>query len=151
MRWQQGKFAITDESEQLNLEMIYGFLSRESYWSSGIPRSVVEKSLRHSLCFGLFDADQQIGFGRAITDRATFAYLADLFVIESYRGQGLGKWLVACILEHPDLQGLRRMLLATQDAHGLYQQHGFTALLHPERLMEINHPDIYSTSPKPAE
>jgi GNAT superfamily N-acetyltransferase len=144
MEWRQEHYLITDQPDRMNLEVIHHFLSHSSYWAKGISRETVEKSLKYSLCFGLFHDDKQIGFARAVTDRTTFAYLADVFVIEPYRGQGLGKWLVACILEHPDLQGLRRLLLATQDGHGLYQQYGFAALAKPERFMEIHYPDRYS-------
>ena len=143
MKWQKSEFTITDEREKLDVELIHNFLSNSSYWSKGIPREVVAKSLAHSLCFGLFDLDQQIGFGRVVTDRATFAYLADVFVVENYRGQGLGKWLVACILEHPELRDLRRWMLATLDAHQLYHQYGFVPLSNPERFMEVHNPNIY--------
>jgi GNAT superfamily N-acetyltransferase len=142
MQWTRGEFTITDQREQLDLDAIHGFL-RESYWATGIPRAVVETSISQSLCFGLYHNSKQIGFGRAVTDRATFAYLADIFVLQPYQGRGLGKWLVSCILSHPDLQGLRRWMLATLDAHGLYEQKGFAVLRNPERFMEINDPDIY--------
>ena len=142
MEWKQGEFTITDRREDLDLEAIHNFL-RESYWSKGVPRSIVEKAIHHSLCFGLYHDSRQIGFGRAVSDQATFAYLADVFVLPSYRGRGLGKWLIACVLAHPELQGLRRWLLATRDAHGLYEQNGFVALRKPEIFMEINDPDIY--------
>jgi GNAT superfamily N-acetyltransferase len=136
MEWQLGEFTITDRQENLDIELIHDFLSRSSYWAQGIPREVVVKSIEHSLCFGLFQGTQQVGFGRVITDRATFAYLSDVFVIEQYRGRGLGKWLVQCMVEHPELQNLRRWLLGTADAHSLYRQYGFTSLNKPERLME---------------
>lgn len=103
MEWQQSEFTITARREKLDVELIHSFLSDSSYWSKGIPREVVAKSLDNSLCFGLFHGNQQIGFGRVITDRATFAYLADVFIVENYRGKGLGNWLISCILEHPEL------------------------------------------------
>lgn len=136
MKWQLGEFTITDCRENLNVELIYNFLSHSSYWAKGITREVIVKSLDNSLCFGLFQGNKQIGFGRVVTDCATFAYLADIFIVENYRGRGLGKWLVGCILEHPELQGLRRWMLATADAHQLYHQHGFMPLSNPERFME---------------
>ncbi len=136
MRWQRGEFVVSDDRDELDIEVIHAFL-RDSYWARGIPRSVVEKALDNSLCFGLFHVEEQVGFARAITDRATFAYLADVFILPDYRGHGLGKWLLACILEHSDLQGLRRLLLATSSAHGLYGRYGFTALTRPSNFMEI--------------
>ena len=126
----------------MDIETIHNYL-RESYWAKGIPRPIVEKAVSNSLCFGLFHYSKQVGFGRAVTDYATFAYLADVFVLPPYRGRGLGKWLVSCILAHPELQGLRRWMLATLDAHGLYEQNGFVALQKPQRFMEINDPEIY--------
>ena len=142
MEWKQGEFTITDRREDLDIETIHNFL-RESYWAKGIPRAIVEKAVNYSLCFGLYHNSKQIGFGRAVSDHATFAYLADVFVVPAYRGRGLGKWLVSCVLAHPELQGLRRWMLATLDAHGLYEQNGFVALRKPEWFMEINDPDIY--------
>jgi GNAT superfamily N-acetyltransferase len=143
VEWQKGDFHITTALAQLDMDVIHGFL-RESYWASGIPRSTVEKSLRNSLCFGLFHGKTQIGFARVISDYATFAYLADVFVLPEYRGQGLAKWLMECIMAHPELQSLRRWLLFTRDAHGLYQKSGFAPLAHPERVMEIHSPAIYA-------
>ena len=142
MEWKQGEFIITDSRDDLDIETIHNFLS-ESYWAKKIPRSTVEKAVKNSLCFGLYHNSKQVGFGRAVTDRATFAYLADVFVVPAFRGRGLGKWLVSCILAHPELQGLRRWLLATLDAHRLYEQNGFVALREPDRFMEIHDPDIY--------
>ena len=144
MEWKQGEFTITDRSEDLDVETIHNFL-RESYWAKGIPRVIVEKGINNSLCFGLYHNSKQIGFGRVISDHATFAYLADVFVVHTYRGRGLGKWLVSCVLTHPELQGLRRWLLATLDAHGLYEQNGFVGLRKPEWFMEINDPNIYQS------
>jgi GNAT superfamily N-acetyltransferase len=142
MKWNQGEFTITDRREDLDIETIHGFLS-ESYWAKGIPKAIVEKSVNNALCFGLYHASRQIGFGRVITDYATFAYLADVFVVPPYRARGLAKWLVSCVRAHPKLQGLRRWMLATRDAHGLYAQNGFVSLQQPDRFMEINAPDIY--------
>jgi len=142
MQWSHNEYTITDEHAALDMALIHDYL-RGSYWAKGIPREIVTRAVENSLCFGLFHNGKQIGFGRVVTDRATFAYLADVFVIDSYRGRGLGKWLISCVLEHPELQGLRRWLLATLDAHGLYRQYGFVPLLNPDRFMEINPPDIY--------
>ena len=142
MEWKQGEFIVTDRREDLDIETIHNFL-RESYWAKGIPRPIVEKAVNNSLCFGLYHNSKQVGFGRAVSDHATFAYLTDVFVVPAYRGCGLGKWLVSCIIAHPELQGLRRWMLATLDAHRLYEQNGFIALRKPEWFMEINDPDIY--------
>lgn len=122
--------------------MVHRFL-HDSYWAKGISKSIVEKALRNSVCFGLFDGAAQIGFARAVTDRATFAYLADVFVLPSHRGRGLAKWLVSCVLAHPELQGFRRWMLATVDAHGLYQKLGFTPPANTDHYMEIHDPDVY--------
>jgi GNAT superfamily N-acetyltransferase len=134
MNWTRDNFTISDEPERLRPEVIVQYLAR-AYWSNQRPRAVIEKSLKHSLCFGVYENQTQIGFARVVTDHATFAYLADVFILESHQGHGLGKWLVQTILEHPDLQGLRRWMLATRDAHGLYAQFGFTALENPDRYM----------------
>ena len=142
MEWKQGEFTITDKREDLDIETIHNFL-RESYWAKGIPRSIVDKAINNSLCFGMYHNPKQVGFGRVVTDLATFAYLADVFVVPPYRGRGLGKWLVSCLLAHPEVQGLRRWLLTTLDAHGLHEQSGFVALRRPEVFMEINDPNIY--------
>jgi len=125
-------FLISTDRSLLNLDIIHGYLSKESYWAMNIPRELVEKSIEHSLCFGIYHQQQQVGFGRLITDQATFAYLADVFVLESYRGKGLSKWLMESIHAHPELQGLRRWVLGTRDAHGLYAQFGWAEL--PEEL-----------------
>jgi GNAT superfamily N-acetyltransferase len=129
-------YTITTDPSRLNLPWIHNFLANDAYWSQGIPLDVFEKSVANSLCFGLYAMELQIGFSRVISDFSTFAYLADVFVAPEYRGQGLGKWLVDCIFSHHELQGLRRWMLATNDAHGLYRKYGFTQIKHPERLME---------------
>jgi GNAT superfamily N-acetyltransferase len=133
---------VSTDDARLDLDVIHGYLER-SYWAEGIPRETVERSLRHSLNFGLYEDKQQIGFARVVTDRATYAYLADVFVLETHRGHGLSKLLMEAVMSHPDLQGLRRFSLATRDAHGLYRQFGFAALAAPERFMEIAHPGLY--------
>jgi GNAT superfamily N-acetyltransferase len=133
---------ISTDPERLDLDTIHGFLVR-SYWAEGVPRDLVARSLEHSLCFGLYEGARQIGLARVVTDRATFAFLADVFVLEAFRGQALGKWLVETVAAAPELQGLRRWMLFTHDAHGLYRRVGFTPLAHPERAMEKLDPDVY--------
>lgn len=135
-------FSISTDKSQLDLEMIDNFL-KTSYWAKDVPKSIVEKSIAHSLCFGVYDKEQQIGFARVVSDYATFAYLADVFILESYRGQGLGKWLIQSILTHSELQNLRKFLLGTWDAHELYRQFGFNSLNRPERYMEIVNLNVY--------
>jgi GNAT superfamily N-acetyltransferase len=127
---------VTTDRSRLDLDTIHGFLTT-SYWARGIPRETVARSMEHSLCFGAFDGDRQVGFARVITDRATFAYICDVFALESDRKRGVGKSLMAAIMAHPELQGLRRWMLATRDAHGLYRQFGFGAPAQPERQMEL--------------
>ena len=135
MEYKQDKFIISDDLSRLDIDVICEFLSR-SYWANKRPRDAIEKSIQFSLNFGVYDGNDQIGFARVVTDRAVFAYLCDVFIHEEYRGQALGKWMMQCILAHPDLQGLRRWCLLTQDAHGLYEQFGFTELKDPIRWME---------------
>jgi GNAT superfamily N-acetyltransferase len=131
------ELSITSDPSRLDLDVIHGFLSRSSYWAAGIPRELVARALRHSTCFGAFDGNAQVGFARVISDHATFAYVCDVFVLESHRGRGVGKQLMAAIKSHPDLQGLRRWVLFTRDAHELYRQFGFSEGRHADRLMEI--------------
>lgn len=118
-------YLISTDKKLLDIEVIHSYLAKQSYWAMNIPKEVVEKSILHSLCFGVFSVDKQIGFARLVTDQATFAYLADVFILEDYRGKGLSKWLMHSIHAHPDLQGLRRWVLGTKDAHGLYEQFGW--------------------------
>ena len=133
---------VTTDRSRLDLDVIHGFLTT-SYWARGIPRETVARSMEHSLCFGAFDEGRQVGFARVISDRTTFAYICDVFALESHRGHGVGKSLMAAIMAHPELQGLRRWTLFTRDAHGLYGQFGFGAAPHPERLMEVVNSDPY--------
>ena len=142
MEWTRGSYTISTERARLDRDTIHGFL-RESYWARGIPREVVDRSIENALCFGLYDGERQVGFARVITDRATFAYLGDVFVLDSHRGRGLSKWLMEVVMGHPELQNLRRWSLATQDAHGLYERFGFRRPANPDRLMEIVDLDIY--------
>ena len=139
-------FRISSDRDEMDFEAIHAFIV-ESYWARGIPRETLQRAIENSLCFGVFtEHGEQIGFARAVTDTATFAYLADVYVLEAHRGQGLSKWLMQEILSHPGLQGLRRISLATQDAHGLYARFGFTPLSNPETLMELWNPDVYGKS-----
>ena len=140
-----GGFLISTNREFLDLDVIWGFLTN-SYWAKGISRETVARSIEHSLCFGIYDAEgSQVGFARVISDRATYAFLGDVFVLESHRGRGLSKWLMECIVKHPELQGLRRWTLLTRDAHGLYSQFGFTSVKAPRWYMELHRPNIYET------
>ena len=127
---------ITTDPSRLDLDVIHHFLA-SSYWAAGIAREIVERAVGHSLCFGAFDGEDQVGFARVISDHATYAYVSDVFVLPSHRGRGIGKHLMAAIVAHPELQGLRRWTLATRDAHGLYRQYGFAEPRYPERQMEI--------------
>jgi N-acetylglutamate synthase-like GNAT family acetyltransferase len=136
------KFYISTEKEKMDIDLIHSFLTR-SYWAEGISKEIVRRSIEGALCFGVFENEKQVGFARMITDRATFAYLADVFIIDEYRGLGLSKWLMEVIMSHPDLQGLRRLMLATRDAHELYKKFGFTSLNNVDRWMHIHYPDVY--------
>ncbi|CAL1517116.1 GNAT family N-acetyltransferase [Chitinophaga sp. MM2321] len=137
-------YYISTDKSKLDISVIHDFLANESYWAQKIPRSVVEKSVEGSMCFGIYHQDQQVGFARVITDCAVFAYLADVFVINSHRGKGLSKFLLETILSHPDLQGLRKWLLGTADAHKLYRKFGFTEIPNPERFMHIANANPYT-------
>ena len=168
----RGEFVISTDPARLDLDVIHNFLTN-CYWARGVPREVVARSIENALCFGIYDggdaspclaspclakearhgaprhgappygAPEQVGFARVISDFATIAYVGDVFVLESHRGRGLGKWLMECIMQHPALQNLRRWILTTRDAHGLYAQVGFTAVKSPERYMERHDPNVY--------
>lgn len=148
------EYFISTESAWLDLELIHHFLSEHSYWARGIPRDVVARSIANSLCFGVYSSRksalghgrQQVGFARVTTDRATFAYLADVFILPEHRGRGLSKQLMEAILAHPDLQGLRRWMLATADAHELYRRFGFAELSNPDRFMQRHDLDVYGSA-----
>lgn len=138
-------YQISTDSSLLDISVIFNYLSKESYWAKDIPQTVIEKSIANSLCFGVYKNGEQIGFARLITDKATFAYLADVFIIEVYRGKGLSKWLMEIIQAHPELQGLRRWMLGTRDAHGLYEQFGWTILDEDtrKRFMQRHFSNVY--------
>ena len=138
---------ISNDKTLLDRTLIHRFLSERSYWAKGVPRETVDRSIEHSLCFGIYRKGRQVGFARVVTDCATFAWLADVFVVEDERGQGLSKRLMATVLKHPGLQGLRRFLLGTLDAHGLYAQFGFAPIKQVERFMEIHRPNPYTEPP----
>ena len=157
MESRRGEFLISTDPARLDLEVIHGFLTN-CYWAKGIPREVVARSIEHSLCFGIYDVAgekspllakpvrsgvPQVGFARVISDFATLAYLGDVFVLESHRGRGLSKWMMECIMRHPSLQGLRRWILLTRDAHRLYAKSGFTPLQASDRYMELHRADAY--------
>ena len=133
--WRRDGYLISTDASMLDLEVVHGYLSR-SYWAAGVSEDVVRRSIENSLCFGVYRGEEQAGFARVVTDHATFAYLADVFVLDEHRGQGIGKWLLEVILSHPDLQGLRRWMLATRDAHDLYRRYAFTELARPGIFME---------------
>ena len=135
-------YAISTDKSKLNIDVIHSFLTT-SYWAQGIPRATVERCIQNSLSFGAYCDDEQIGFARVISDYTTFAYLADVFVIEAHRGKGVSKMIMDEVIRHPQLQGLRRFVLGTRDAHGLYVKYGFTPLKAPDRWMEIHNPDVY--------
>jgi GNAT superfamily N-acetyltransferase len=142
MEYRRGDFLISTSRERLDLNVIHGFLTN-CYWAKGIPREVVARSIENALCFGIYEGREQVGFARVISDFATIAYVGDVFVLDTHRGRGLGKWLMQCITEHPALQSLRRWILTTRDAHGLYSQFGFTSVKAPERFMERHQPNVY--------
>lgn len=142
MDLQRSSFTISTDKTKLNLPFIHQFLA-QSYWAENIPVEIVQRSIEGSLCFGVYDGEHQIGFARVITDKATFGYLADVFIDEKYRGRGLSKWLMETIMAAPDLQGFRNWQLATRDAHGLYAKFGFKPLDNPVRIMRKNVPGIY--------
>jgi GNAT superfamily N-acetyltransferase len=148
-RWTRGEYRISTDPGELDLQVIHGFLTR-SYWARGVDLATVRRSIAWSLPFGLYHGDAQAGLARVVSDHATFAYLCDVFVLPPHGGQGLGSWLCASVLEHPDLQGLRRWLLATRDAHQVYAGVGFTPLASPETFMQIHRADVYRSAAQAA-
>ena len=143
MEWQNGEFAISTRRERLQIEVIHKFLTEESYWAKERTKEQTAKAIKNSLSFGVYRGENQIGFARVVTDYATFAYLGDVFILKQFRGRDLSKWLMEIIIGHPDLQGFRRWILATKDAHALYEKFGFDRLGFPERWMEKTAPNAY--------
>ena len=142
MEWTKDDFLISTDKEKIDALYVHQFLSK-SYWAENIPLETIQRSIEGSLCFSVVYLNHQVGFARVITDEATFAYLADVFIDENFRGKGLSKWLMEVIISYPTLQGLRRFMLATRDAHGLYKQFGFEPMKNPDRWMEIHKPNVY--------
>ncbi|MBN2354549.1 GNAT family N-acetyltransferase [candidate division KSB1 bacterium] len=149
MEYFRDHFRITTDKSRMDIDAIHRMLLG-TYWGGNLPRNILEASMRSSLCWGLFEGDRQIGFARVISDYTTFAYLCDVVIDESYRKRGLGAWLLQCILEHPQLQGLRRWMLSTLDAHELYKKLGFRPLTKPEKFMEIYHPEVWDLKSEPS-
>jgi GNAT superfamily N-acetyltransferase len=142
VEWNRDSFTISTDTVRIDRALVHRFLT-DSYWARGIPREIVDRSIDNALCFGIYEGESQVGFARVISDFATFAYLADVFVVESHRGRGLARWMASVIVSHPRLQGLRRWMLVTRDAHGLYRNVGFADPAHPERIMELVVADAY--------
>jgi GNAT superfamily N-acetyltransferase len=149
MEWQRENFVISTDKSKLDVAYIHQFLSEESYWAANIPLQIVERSIEHSICLGVYDGEKQIGFARIITDQATFGYLADVFIDARYRGKGLSKWLMRIISGLSFMPLLRRFMLGTKDAHKLYEQFGFTPLTLPERFMQVHRPEAYKKDKGP--
>ena len=147
--WRKDEYLLSTDKSKIDVELVHRFLSH-SYWAESIPLEIVQKSIDQSLCFGMYRNDKLIGFARVISDFATFAYLADVFILPGERGQGLSKWLIGTIMDHPQLQGLRRFTLATKDAHGLYAQFGFTPFDKPERWMQKHDAGVYKKNVRTA-
>ena len=135
---------LSTDAGEMDVDAIHAYLSGESYWARGIPRETVARAVRNSVCFGVFDGGAQVAFARVVTDRATFAYLADVYVLEPYRGRGISTWLMEAVHAHPELQELRRWALVTKDAQGLYERFGWTPISKPERHMERTDPEVYA-------
>ncbi|GAB0157467.1 GNAT family N-acetyltransferase [Chryseobacterium sp. Alg-005] len=142
----KGKFCLSTDKTKLDIDSIHQFLSTKAYWALNIPKDKVQTSIQNSLCFGVYIDEKQIGFAKIISDFSTIAYLGDVYILEEYRGIGLSKWLIETIMAHPDLQGLRRWILLTGDAHGLYRQFGWTDIAEPSKWMELYNKNIYSQS-----
>jgi N-acetylglutamate synthase-like GNAT family acetyltransferase len=141
---QKKGFTITTDKSKLDVNSIFDYLSNRSYWAMGVPLEKVKRAIENSICYGVYDSSgKQAGFARVVTDKATIAYIGDLFILEEYRKQGLSKWLMECILKHPELQGFRRWILLTKDAHGLYKQYGFNEPEEPSTYMELRKKDVY--------
>jgi GNAT superfamily N-acetyltransferase len=143
MKVEREEFQINTDKTRLDLDVIHTFLAEESYWAQTRTLEQTRTAIGNSICFGVYDGERQVGFARVVSDCTTFAYIGDVFIIDEYRGRGLSKWLMETIVSHPDLQNLRRWVLATRDAHGLYKQFEFDQLRHPNRWMEKTAPDAY--------
>ena len=143
MLWRRDGYEVSDDSARLDREAIHRYLAARSYWAQEIPRATLDRAIDHSLCFGLYRGTALAGFARVVTDRATFAYLCDVYVEPAHRGHGLGTWLIECVVAHPDLQGLRRFCLMTRDAHSLYAKYGFKPMPDPARFMERHDQNVY--------
>lgn len=143
MEIERDGFVVSTDRSRLDIDAVHRFLVEESYWARERTIEQTSTAIENSICFGLYVGEKQVGFARVVSDKATFAYLGDVFILEEYRGRGLSKWLMQVIVDHPELQGLRRWVLATQDAHGLYEQFGFGPLKFPERWMEKAAPNAY--------
>ncbi|MBL7840458.1 MAG: GNAT family N-acetyltransferase [Cyclobacteriaceae bacterium] len=141
----KNQFTISTDKARLDVNAIHEFLSTKAYWCLNIPKAIVEKAIANSLCFGVYEGEKQIGFARVISDLSTIAYLGDVYVLEEYRGHGLSKWLMETIMMHPELQGLRRWILLTGDAHGLYRQFGWTDLADSSKWMELHNKNVYKS------
>jgi len=142
----RGEYTISTNRARIDISAVHGYLTH-SYWSPGVPEDVVRRGIAGAICFGIYHGREQVGFCRVITDQATYAYLSDVFVLETHRGRGLSKWMMEVVMAHPSLQGLRRFALSTRDAHSLYARYGFTPVATPERQMEILRRDIYLPAP----
>ena len=140
----KAEFCISTEKGRLDIDAIHEFLSTKAYWCLNIPKDKVQTAIENSFCFGVYQEKEQIGFARVITDFSTIAYLGDVYIVEEKRGQGVSKWLIETVMNHPDLQGLRRWILLTGDAHGLYRQFGWTDIADPTKWMELHNKNIYS-------
>jgi GNAT superfamily N-acetyltransferase len=140
--WQRDDYIISTNRSRLDIDLIHDFISNDSYWGTGRAREVVARSIENSLPFGIYQSDNQVGFARVVTDYATFAWVADVFILPEHRGRGLSKWMMEVILAHPRLQGFRRWVLSTKDAHGVYERFGFMPLKKPERWMERFDPNM---------
>lgn len=140
----RGRFALIADAARMDVDAVHRYLAEESYWAKGIPREIVARAIEHSLCFGVFEDAQQVAFARVITDRATYAYLCDVYVLDGYRGAGLATWMLETIDAHPDVQGLRRWGLVTRDAHPLYLKHGWVRPPNPDGYLERRAPDLYT-------
>ena len=143
IRWNKNDYFISTDISLLDMDYTHHYLCHQSYWAKDVPIDVVKRSIENSVCFGVFENNRQIGFGRVITDKATFGYLCDIFIDPDYRGRGLSKWLVQTMLDHPELQGFRNWVLGTLDAHSLYEKFGFIVHPEPQRMMRKNNPDCY--------